>query len=192
MPQDDSPPAYPPARAIRRAGHWTTAEDEVSLDYDARFLRRKRLDTAAGASFLVDLGETVSLNHGDAFELEDGRLIAVAAAAEPLYEIHGDLIRLAWHIGNRHTPCQIAPGRLMIRRDPVLADMIARLGGHVHEVFGPFSPEGGAYGTGRTLGHDHGHAHEHGHGHGHGAGGHVHHHGSHLSEDAGEDPPEQP
>lgn len=182
----ETPADYPPARRIRPAGRWTTAVDEVRLDYDERFLRRKRLTTAAGGTFLADLGETVSLGHGDAFELEDGRLIAVVAADEPLYEIHGDLTRLAWHIGNRHTPCQIGADRLVIRRDPVLADMVARLGGHVHQVTGPFTPEGGAYGTGRTMGHDHGPGHAHDHGHLH-----VRHHASHAGEEA-QEPPEQP
>ena len=60
----------PRAVRIRPAGTWTSAVDEVLLDYDQRFLRRRRLDSAAGESFLVDLPETVSLNHGDAFELE--------------------------------------------------------------------------------------------------------------------------
>lgn len=178
----------PTARRTRPAGHWTTASDEVRLDYDQRFLRRKRLETVSGAGFLVDLGETVSLSGGDAFELEDGRIIAIIAAEEPLYEIHGDLTRLAWHIGNRHTPCQIERGRLIIRRDPVLARMIAGLGGHVHEVTGPFAPEGGAYGTGRTMGHEHG-GHDHGdHDHAGHSHGHVHHHGSHAPDDTPETP----
>lgn len=176
---------YPPARRIRPAGQWTTAVDEVRLDHDGRFLRRKRLVTAAGGAVQVDLEETVSLNHGDGLELEDGRIIAVVAADEPLYEIHGDLVRLAWHIGNRHTPCQIAPGRLIIRQDPVLADMVARLGGHVHEVTGPFAPEGGAHGTGRTMGHDHGP--DQGPHHRH-----VRHHASHDHGEEAPEPPERP
>lgn len=179
----------PRAVRIRPAGTWTSAVDEVLLDYDQRFLRRRRLDSAAGESFLVDLPETVSLNHGDAFELEDGRLISVAAADEPLLEIHGDdLVRLAWHIGNRHTPCQIEPGRLLIRRDHVLQGMVEQLGGHVHTIIAPFRPEGGAYGHGRTLGHSHGpddHSHE-------STPAQVRFHGSHGPEEDEDPPPRDP
>ena len=67
-----------------------------------------------------------------------------------------DLHRLAWHIGNRHTPCQIEPTRLLIRRDHVLEAMLAQLGAKVAYVTEAFKPEGGAYGTGRTMGHSHG------------------------------------
>lgn len=142
-----------------------SATDTVRLDYEGRFLRRKRLDTMGGASILVDLPETVSLDNGDALLLEDGTRIGVEAAEEPLLSITGDnLARLAWHIGNRHTPCRIEPGRLLIREDHVLARMLEGLGAQVAPVMAPFSPEGGAYGHGRTLGHSHGdghHTHEH-------------------------------
>ena len=150
-------PDIPTARALRLASDTMATEDHVTLTYDQRFLRRKRLTTARGQDFLVDLRETVSLNHGDAFELEDHRLIGIIAAEEPLLEITGPgLVRLAWHIGNRHTPCQIEERRLLIRRDGVLEDMLVRLGAHVHLVSAPFVPEGGAYGLGRTLGNAHG------------------------------------
>ncbi|HHS93755.1 MAG TPA: urease accessory protein UreE [Rhodobacterales bacterium] len=149
----------PPASILHRAGDWSGAHDYVTLTYEGRFLRRKRLETVRGEAFLVDLPEAASLNQGDAFELTDGRLIEVIAAEEPLYEITGDLPRLAWHIGNRHTPCQIAPDRLLIARDHVLRDMLERLGAGLREVSAPFTPEGGAYGHGRTQGHDHGHSH---------------------------------
>ncbi|WP_226781617.1 urease accessory protein UreE [Oceaniglobus trochenteri] len=146
----------PASRRIRHAGHWSGAADHVSLDYDGRFLRRKVLHTDSGGRFLVDLGHTTSLDHGDAFELEDGRLIGVIAAPEELLEITGDhLTRLAWHIGNRHKPCQIEARRLLIQRDHVLHDMLATLGATLREVSAPFTPEGGAYGMGRT--HDHAH-----------------------------------
>lgn len=152
--------SLPVCRNIRRAGEWSGAGGVISLDYEARFLRRKRLVAQDGTAFLVDLARTESLEHGDAFELSDGRRIEVRAASEPLLEITGDLIRLAWHIGNRHTPCQIEPDRLLIARDPVMSDMLARLGAGLREVVAPFSPEGGAYGHGRTHGHDHGHSHD--------------------------------
>ncbi len=156
----------PPAREILRA-LTTPAADRVALTYDARILRRRRLETVAGDGFLVDLPQTVSLDHGDAFRLEDGRLIMVEAAEEDLFEVTApDLTRVAWHIGNRHAPAQIAPGRLLIQRDPVLRKMLEGLGAEVREVTQAFKPEGGAYGTGRTMGHSHG-DHEHGHGHHH-------------------------
>ena len=141
-------------------GHAHPGTDHIALDYEARLLRRKRLVSAGGRAFLVDLPETVSLSEGDAFWLDDGTEIAVRAAPEPLIEVTGDLPRLAWHIGNRHTPCQIGEGRLLIRADHVLADMLRRLGATLREIEAPFTPEGGAYGHGRTFGHDHGHSHE--------------------------------
>ncbi|TPE53105.1 urease accessory protein UreE [Amaricoccus solimangrovi] len=133
--------------------------DRVTLDYEGRFLRRRTLATASGASLLVDLAETVSLEAGDAFVTEDGARIAIEAAAEPLVEVRtvpGGLARLAWHIGNRHTPAEIAADHLLIRRDHVLEAMLTRLGARLTPVLAPFRPEGGAYGTGRTHGHHHG------------------------------------
>ncbi|MBD9525903.1 urease accessory protein UreE [Paracoccus sp. PAR01] len=134
----------------------TPAEDTVVLDYEGRFLRRKRLISRAGLSFLVDLPETVSLDPGDAFRLESGQLIGVVAAMEPCLRVEGPLPRLAWHIGNRHTPCQIEADHLLIRADHVLEGMLRGLGATVTATMAPFAPEGGAYGHGRTMGHDHG------------------------------------
>ena len=179
----------PPAHRIRRAGHGGALADSVTLGYDARFLRRRMLDTAKGAAFLADLPETTSLDAGDAFELDDGRLIGVIAAEEPVLEVTGDLARFAWHIGNRHTPCQIEAGRLLIRADQVLAGMLEGLGATLRATEEPFTPEGGAYGHGRTLGHDTGPG-----GHGPGEPGHdhphphVHHHVSHTTDDEPEEP----
>jgi urease accessory protein len=147
------------AHAIRRAAGAEEAADRVVLDYRERFLRRKRLDTAGGAVLLVDLPETVSLDDGDAFVLEDGRLVVVRAAVEPLVEITAapeTLARLAWHIGNRHTPAEIGAGRILVQRDHVIEDMLARLGAEIRRIEAPFRPEGGAYGHGRTHGHHHG------------------------------------
>ncbi|MEM9524877.1 MAG: urease accessory protein UreE [Pseudomonadota bacterium] len=130
--------------------------ETVSLTYDDRFLRRKVLRTDSGEAFLVDLDHARSLNDGDAFVLEDGRIVSVIAAPEALLEITGpELTRLAWHIGNRHTPCQIEAKRLLIQRDHVLRDMLERLHADLREVVEPFTPEGGAYGHGRTHGHSH-------------------------------------
>ena len=146
----------PAARALRRAPLGATPYDVVVLRHDERLLRRRRLVTAHGEDFLVDLPATSGLEQGDAFQLEDGRLIEVIAAEEPLLEVRGpDLPRLAWHLGNRHAPCQIERERLLIGRDHVLRDMLSRLGAEVREVSEPFVPEGGAYGHGHTMGHDH-------------------------------------
>ncbi len=155
------------ARELVRAGGALRPVDRVTLDYEGRFLRRKRLVTDAGRALLVDLPETVSLAEGDALRTEAGD-VAVQAAAEPLIEARGpDLARLAWHVGNRHTPAQIEPGRLLVARDRVIADMLARLGAELRDVVEPFNPEGGAYGTGRTHGHHHGGATDHPHAHSH-------------------------
>jgi urease accessory protein len=145
-----------------RTGAGLNAQHHIHLTYEDRYLRRKVLTTADGLPFLVDLPETTSVHHGDAFELEDGMLIGIVAADEALIEITagdvGDpLARIAWHIGNRHTPCQIKADRLLIQRDHVLEDMFAKLGATVRHVTEPFQPEGGAYGHGRTHGHSHGH-----------------------------------
>lgn len=141
------------------------ADDTVTLTYEARLLRRRRLTSDKGRDFLVDLPQTVSVSDGEAFVLEDGARVAVRPAAEALLEVRGDLPRLAWHIGNRHAPCAIVPDRLLILDDHVMADMLARLGARVAKVVEPFTPEGGAYGHGRTFPHSHGgdaHADDHG------------------------------
>ncbi len=149
------------ATSIHHTHH--AVPDTVTLTYDDRFLRRKVLTSDQGEKFLVDLPETVSLNRGDAFRLEDGRLVAVIPAPEALLEVRGDLTRLAWHVGNRHTPCQIEGDRLLIQNDPVIAHMLRdHLGAELREVIEPFTPEGGAYGHGRTHSHEHGHS-AHGH-----------------------------
>lgn len=143
-----------PARQILRQDI-SGASERVVLAYDERFLRRKRLVCVSGAGVMVDLAETVSLNDGDALVTDDGRKIAVVAAEEPVVIIHGNLPRLAWHIGNRHTPCEVTATHLVIRRDHVLEAMLQGLGAQVSFAIAPFRPEGGAYGHGRTLGHSH-------------------------------------
>jgi urease accessory protein len=180
MLKDDPMPhahTLPHTHTLIRAADLPAATDHCLLSYDARFLRRKRLETATGDAFLIDLAQTVSVDQGDGFILSDGRVIKVQAAAEALLDVRGaDLVRLAWHIGNRHTPCQIEAHRLLIQRDRVMRDMLAHLGADLTEVMEPFTPEGGAYGHGRTHGHSHGdaqgnpmaeHTHSHGHGHSH-------------------------
>jgi urease accessory protein len=128
-----------------------------------------------GLEFLLDLESAVALRGGDALVLEDGRLIEVVAAPEPLLEIKGSdphhLIRVAWHLGNRHLPTQLMPKALRIRKDHVIEAMVKGLGARVVEIEAPFDPEGGAY---AASAHDHAHEHhDHAHGHDH------HHHGDH-------------
>ena len=150
------------ANAICKAGSWSNPFEQWVLTYEERFLRRKVLKTADDQTVLVDLAHTTSLDHGDALELNDGRFIEIIAAQEALLQVRGDLVQLAWHVGNRHTPCQIEKERLLIQNDPVIGHMLEHLGATVTVVHEPFTPEGGAYGHGRTHSHEHGHsAHDH-------------------------------
>jgi urease accessory protein len=155
--------------------------DTVTLDREARYRRRIAMESDSGHTFLLDLPEATYLAHGDVLELSNGALIKVQAAPEDLLEIHAQgalaLARIAWHIGNRHTPAEITEHAIYIQPDHVLAEMVEGLGAHVHQVKRPFEPEGGAYGSKGPLqkGHHHG-GHHHGDGHAHG---HDHHHHKH-------------
>ena len=169
-------PQLPRAVRVRPAAA-APAADRVRLDFEHRHRRRLVLTGEGGLAFLLDLAEVPSLGEGDALELEDGRLVRVHCADEALLEVDADdartLARLAWHLGNRHLPTEIGPGRLRIRADHVIEDMLRRLGATVRPLHAPFHPEGGAYGHGRTRGHEHGqdlgHGPAHGHGHDHGS-----------------------
>ncbi|MFC6637193.1 urease accessory protein UreE [Sulfitobacter sp. JBTF-M27] len=159
------------AQILHRQGHWSGPSETCKLDYTERFLRRKKLTTEGGMAFLVDLAQTTSLDHGDALELDNGRLVQIIAAEETLARITcPDLTRLAWHVGNRHTPCQIEADHLLIQHDPVIEHMLEHLGATVEKITAPFTPEGGAYGHGRTHSHEHvatAHSHSHSHSHSH-------------------------
>ena len=174
---------------------WTdTPADTVVLDFDDRHRRRMAMTGTRGFEFLLDLENAVALRGGDALVLEDGRLIEVVAAPEPLLEIRGSdphhLIRVAWHLGNRHLPTQIMPKGLRIRRDHVIEAMVKGLGARIIEIEAPFDPEGGAY-AGHAhaeephahdhTGHDHAQSHAHDHGHHHHSD--DHHHDEHCSHD---------
>jgi urease accessory protein len=144
------------------AGSWKQKPaDAVVLDYDQRHRRRMAMTAKAGTEFLLDLPHALPLRDGDGLELDDGRVVAVKAAPEPLAEITADspseLLRVAWHLGNRHLPTQLLGDRLRIRRDHVIEEMVDHLGAHVTVLDAPFDPEGGAYAFG---GHSH-HQHEH-------------------------------
>ena len=114
----------------------------------------KLLTSAGGREFLVDLPSVINLDDFWGFQV-DGLNIEIVPAPEAVLVITGDLTRLAWHIGNRHTPCQILPDRLIIRQDHVLEAMLQGLGAKITRATLPFTPEGGAYGFGRTMGHSH-------------------------------------
>ena len=130
--------------------------DEISLSYEERFIRRKKLTTNNGNEFLVNLEETVSVNENHFFELENGNLIKVISKEENLIEVTGDnLKQIIWHIVNRHLPCQIEENRILIQDDAVILDMILKLNGNVKKIIEKFKPEGGAYGMGRTHSHKH-------------------------------------
>lgn len=133
------------------------AFDRIVLQHDERRLRRKMLVLEAGSEVLVDFPQTITLEAGSALALEDGRLVDVIAADELLYEVRGrdaaHLVKLAWHIGNRHTSAQLEADRILIKRDHVFKAMLLGLGAAVSDATEPFFAEHGAY---------HSHA-EHGH-----------------------------
>ena len=162
------------AQELIPAGHWDVAQasDSVSIDYDRRYRRRILLTARSGAEILLDFPQAVRLRHGDALRLLDGTLVRVDARPEPLLDIHahdeGELVRIAWHLGNRHLPMQLLHGHIRIRADHVIKAMVEQLGGHVAEMHAPFDPEEGAYGGGHRHDHDDDHQHPEGHHHGHG------------------------
>jgi len=167
------------ATEVKPHHRWSDAPaDTVVLDFDDRHRRRTAMTGTRGLEFLLDLEHATALRGGDALQLEDGRLIEVVAAPEPLLEIRArdshHLIRLGWHLGNRHLPTQIMPKALRIRRDHVIEAMLKGLGARVIEIEAPFDPEGGAYAGSmhdHALDHSHDHAHHHDH--------HNHHHDDH-------------
>ncbi len=155
------------AATVRGQNTWTDRPlDCVVLDFDARHRRRVAMTGVKGTTFLLDLAEATALRGGDALVLDDGALIEVVAAPEPLAEITSPdpaaMVRIAWHLGNRHLPVQLVGKRLRIRRDHVIEAMVFGLGGRVVPIEAPFDPEGGAYAEGSHGHHGHGH---HGHHH---------------------------
>jgi len=139
------------AEKVLRAADWShVASDTVVLDFDRRHRRRIAMTGESGTTFLLDLAEATALKDGDGIVLDDGRIVEVRAANEPLAKIiaksPAELVRLAWHLGNRHLPTALSDDSLLIRRDHVIEDMLERLGAEVRHVEAPFDPEGGAYG----------------------------------------------
>jgi urease accessory protein len=185
-------------RATRVQGQhrWSTPPaDTVVLGFDDRHRRRMAMTGTRGLEFLLDLENAVALRGGDALVLDDGRLVEVVAAPEPLAEIRCNdpqhLVRVAWHLGNRHLPTQIMAKGLRIRRDHVIEAMVKGLGARVIEIEAPFDPEGGAYAEafhahGEASSHAHAEASSHAHAshdhHHHGHDDH-HHHDEHCDHD---------
>jgi len=153
-------------------------EVRVRLGFDERHRRRLTVTTLCGESVLLDLAEATRLRDGDRIAMDDGRILVVEAEAEPVADIRATdahaLARLAWHLGNRHTPTAILPDRLRIRRDHVLEAMVERLGATVVHAEAPFDPEVGAYHDGGGHGHHHHGHHHHDHDHDEAHGGHAH------------------
>lgn len=147
---------HPPrVEQILAAGQWSgEPADRVVLDYEDRFRRRMRLVGKGGLGFLLDLPEPCLLKQGDGLRLETGDVVAVDAKEERLAEITcsslDELVRVAWHLGNRHLPTEIRGDRLRVREDHVIISMVRRLGASVRQVSAPFEPEGGAYDNGRV------------------------------------------
>ena len=161
----------------------------VRLDWDTRQKSRFDATDSSGRGLGVFLPRGSVVRGGDVLVAEDGSLIRVEAAPQPVLRItpcaaHGspfDLLRAAYHLGNRHVPIELRPEHLQIEPDPVLAQMLDRMHLIVTPVDAPFEPEGGAYAAGHDHGHarahgdahahdhrhEHDHSHEHGHGHGH-------------------------
>ena len=149
------------AAAVLPAGAWSGDPiDRVLIDWDRRHRRRILLRTESGADLLLDLPQATRLRQGDGL-LVDGGIVQVEARPEPLLELHAHspdaLVRIAWHLGNRHLPVQLMDGRVRIRADHVIADMVRGLGGHVTELSAPFDPEAGAYAGGHHHGDDDAH-----------------------------------
>ncbi|RED13321.1 urease accessory protein UreE [Pontivivens insulae] len=146
-------------RATKLTHSHDAPADTITLAYDDRFRRRMAMTGDGGTAFLLDLPDAQELRAGDSLVLDDGRLIRIVAADEPLMEAVpedlSNLARVAWHVGNRHLTCQILSDRLVLRADKVIAHMLEHLGCAVTYRDGPFTPEGGAYGQGRTHSHEH-------------------------------------
>jgi len=163
----------------------------VVLDWDTRQKSRFDSDDSQGRQLGVFLPRGTAVRGGDVLVAEDGSLIKVIAQPQPVMRItpcaeHGapfDLVRAAYHLGNRHVQIELRPEHLQIEPDHVLAEMLVKMHLDVVELLAPFEPEGGAYSAhAGHAGHDHGHGHAlgdathatHEHAHDHGHAGHVH------------------
>jgi urease accessory protein len=166
----------------------------VELDWDVRQKSRFDATDSAGRHLGVFLPRGTLVRGGDVLVAADGSLVRVIAAPQPVLRItpcpaHGspfDLVRAAYHLGNRHVQIELKSDHLKIEPDHVLADMLRAMHLIVNAAEEGFEPEGGAYAAGgHAHSHDHGHAHDHDHGHSHGhdhdhSHGHGHVHGPHC------------
>ena len=147
----------------------------ITLDWDTRQKSRFDATDSTGRQLGVFLPRGTVVRGGDVLVAEDGSLVRVEAAPQKVLRItfcaeHGttfDLMRAAYHLGNRHVPIELRADHLKIEPDHVLAELLQSMHMTVAEVQEPFEPEGGAYGDSALLGHDHGHGHSHSHSHGH-------------------------
>jgi len=123
--------------------------DAVTLAYVDRHRRRIRLVADSGVAFLLDLPRAQHFADGDGLELDTKGYVRVCAALEPVLEIdavdRAGLLRIAWHLGNRHLAVQVVGDRLRIREDHVIAEMVSGLGGRITRIEAAFDPEFGAY-----------------------------------------------
>ncbi len=126
------------------------ATESVELTFDQRERSRLRATLASGEDIGIQLRVGSMLSHGDKLALQDGRIVEVIAADESLHEVRAanvtQLARIAYHVGNRHVPLQVADDHLLMLPDHVLRAMVEGLGGTVTEVRRGFQPESGAYG----------------------------------------------
>jgi urease accessory protein len=142
--------------------------DTVILNYEQRSARTTTVDGLKSGCYEIALDQPVRLRTDDTLLLDDGSLIEVVAAPEPLVEARASdlagLARLAWHLGDRHIPIQMLPNRIRARCDPAVEELLKTLGAKVTMLEAPFEPEGGAYDS-HTHAHSHGHTHSHDHHH---------------------------
>ena len=139
----------------------------VELDWDVRQKSRFATTDSQGQALEVFLPRGTVLRGGDVLVTDDGKLVQVLAAPQPVLRIthcqnHGtpfDLLRAAYHLGNRHVPIELQPDHLQIEPDHVLADMLRAMHLIVNAVSQPFEPENGAYASGEHAHGHHGHAH---------------------------------
>ncbi|OYX79349.1 MAG: hypothetical protein B7Y77_01995 [Bradyrhizobium sp. 35-63-5] len=158
--------------------HGLAAADTVILDSAQRSAAQGLAVSVKGASIEIDLPGPVRLRTDDLLRLDNGDLVEVVAAVEPLIEARAAdvsaLARLAWHLGDRHIPVELLPNRIRARRDDAVLTLLRSLGARVSLIDAPFEPEGGAYAAPAAAGHGH-HDHDHH--------DHDHHHDDHHAHD---------
>ncbi len=180
------------AKEVVASGDWSgEPADAVVLEFDERYRQHAAFSGVGGLAFTLELPEPTMLRHGDGLKLEDGRIVEVVAAPEPLMEIRSadplTLIRIALRLGNYHAPAEATAKTLRVRRDSEIEDIAKSLGARVTPLEAPFNPEGAAYVMAEAAAHDghhdhHDHGHRHGHNHeehDHGHHGHAHSHPGH-------------